>query len=161
MGVLVRTEPQLCRDLQVEVVVDIGCRDDMSVNVLLTTCDDCSPEVMLPVLGVVALDLVGLSQVHEDILLVLLQVGLLSVGRVALGGDEGIRFEHLAFFGVDRSGGGECGQKQSLVKKTHFGRWFKEISIAVEFLAGFVVVVILWVGVTAVEYLASPSINNW
>ena len=46
MWLLIASEPKLCRNLQVEVIVDIiGC-DNVRIEILLTTCHPRSVNIM-------------------------------------------------------------------------------------------------------------------
>jgi len=46
MRLLLATEVQLGRNLQVEVVIDVACSDDMGVEVLLAARHNASVDVM-------------------------------------------------------------------------------------------------------------------
>ena len=46
MGLLLTSKPKFRRDLQIEVVIDFACGDDVSIGVLLATSDEASHEIM-------------------------------------------------------------------------------------------------------------------
>ena len=80
MGFLLASKVQLCRNLQVEIVVNVARRDDMRLEILLTTCCDRPVNVMPDLLAglsfTILLNLLFFRALLPQIEQVLLEIGL-------------------------------------------------------------------------------------
>ena len=79
MWLLLATKVQLCRNLQVEIVVNVASRDDMSVEILFSTSRDRPVNVMpelLAFLSFTILLLLFFRALLPQIEQVLLEIGL-------------------------------------------------------------------------------------
>ena len=107
MRVLLASEPQLCRDLQVEVVINVAGRDNVRLSVFLSTCDNSLGNGMSHHFSFVA-QVVFFVTLLSQIKHVLLEVGLLAwveaVGLVAFGRHVSISLESLSFLGLGDGG---------------------------------------------------------
>ena len=132
MRLLIASEPKLCRNLQVKVIVDVIGRDNVRIEVLLTTCHPRSVNIMPYLLsGLILLTgtivflshfcrrVVHLSQIEH----VLFEVGLHfraeCIGLVAFRCNVCISLESFAFFGLDGDGCNGSDQK-GIAEYFHF-----------------------------------------
>jgi len=114
---LIASEVERGRDLEVEIVVDIACRDDVRVRVLFATSRDGPVDVVT--YATIFLDFViHLAQIED----VLLQVRLGTIGSLTLGGHEGICLECTASLGLGESGS-HSGNKQRCVENFHLFKY--------------------------------------
>ena len=108
MWVLLASKPQFSRDLQVEIVIDVARRDNVSVYVLFPARDNrpgnVMPEHFLLLLCKVVFRIALLSQVKHVLLEVRLLVGVDAISLITFGRYVSISFECLAFFGLGDRG---------------------------------------------------------
>ena len=107
MRVLLAAEPQLGRDLQVEVVIDVASRDNVCLSVFLSTFDNSVGNRMHELLSSVAqvvFFLTLLSQIKHVLLEVWLLGRVEAIGLIAFGRYVSISLKRLSLLGLGDGG---------------------------------------------------------
>ena len=92
MWLLLASKVQLCRNLQVEIVVNIARRDDMRLEILLTTCCDRPVNVMPDLLAGLSFTILLNLLLFEGALLPQIEQVLLEIGLHVVLNHDGILF---------------------------------------------------------------------